>query len=242
MEETSQASQNDNRDDSETSSVWIVIPAYNEETAIASVIADIRTAGYENILVVDDGSRDHTATIAEQAGAEVLKHILNRGQGAALKTGIQYLRETYDPDVIVTFDADGQHDARDLASIIRPVLNQEVDIVLGSRFLERHHSIPFFRKMTLRLGIIFTNVVSRIHLTDTHNGFRALGRKAYQTIEITHRGMEHASDIIDEISRHHLRYCEVPVKITYSEYSLQKGQKSSNFLKIGIKILLKKLL
>lgn len=242
MKETPQPIRNDTRNKNKTHSVWIVIPAYNEATVIGSVIENIRTAGYENILVVDDGSKDATAETARNAGAEVMVHILNRGQGAALKTGIRYLSETYNPDVIVTFDADGQHDARDLVSIIQPVLNGEVDIALGSRFLENHESVPFFREITLRLGIIFTNIVSRIHLTDTHNGFRALGRKAYQTIEITHRGMEHASDIIDEISRHHLRHCEVPVKITYSEYSLQKGQKSSNFLKIGIKILLKKLL
>lgn len=242
MKEMHRSIRSDKQSDNKKDSVWIVIPAYNEEAVIASVITDIRAAGYDNILVVDDGSKDATATAARKAGVEVLVHILNRGQGAALRTGIQYLRKTYNPDVIVTFDADGQHDARNLASMIQPVLNDEADIVLGSRFLENHASIPFFRRIILRLGIIFTNRVSRIHLTDTHNGFRALGRKAYQTIEITHRGMEHASDIIDEISRHHLRYREIPVKITYSKYSLQKGQRSSNFLKIGIKILLKKLL
>ena len=226
----------------ERNSVWIVIPAYNEDSAIQSVIESVRTAGYENVLVVDDGSRDNTAAKAKGAGADVLTHLINRGQGAALKTGIEYIGEMYHPRSIVTFDADGQHQARDIDSLVRPILNGNVDIVLGSRFIEHHETIPFFRKMILKLGTLFTNFTSHVSLTDTHNGFRALGPKAYQHIRITHRGMEHASDIIDEISRNKLRYCEVPVHVLYSEYSLGKGQKTSHFIALGIKILLRKLL
>lgn len=223
-------------------SIWIVIPAYNEATVIGSVIKDIRTAGYHNILVVDDGSKDGTGEYARKEDVEVLKHLINRGQGASLRSGFSFIAETYDPDIIVTFDADGQHQAKDIDALVKPIREDLADITLGSRFLNSERNIPFLREMILRFAILFTNIVSHIRLTDTHNGFRALNRKAYHTIKIFHRGMEHASDIIDEISKNNLRYREVPVKVTYSDYSIGKGQRTSNFLKMGVRILLKKIL
>ena len=225
-----------------SSDIWITIPAYNEASSIKAVIEDLRSNGYSNILVVDDGSRDETSKIASEAGATVLRHLINRGQGAALRTGISFLAEQYQPKVIVTFDADGQHMASDIQRLIIPILEQTHDVVLGSRFLGKGVAIPSMRKFMLRCGVIFTNLISRIQLTDTHNGLRALGKNAYTRIEIQHRGMEHASEIIDEISRHKLRYTECPVNIVYSDYSLQKGQKTSNFIRIAIKIILQKLL
>ncbi len=221
--------------------IFIIVPAYNEEQRISQVINSLKQSGYSNILVVDDGSRDETKEEAFLAGAEVLSHIINRGQGAALRTGIEYLCETYNPDIIVTFDADGQHRTEDIQDIIAPIIRDEVDIVLGSRFLNKSSRIPFLRKIILKAGIFFTNVISNINLTDTHNGFRALNRKAANLIQITHRGMEHASEIVEEIKKRRLRYKEVPVEIIYSEYSQRKGQRASGFVKIGIKIILKKL-
>lgn len=226
----------------ENSSIWIVIPAYNEASSIKGVISDLQSNGYNNILIVDDGSKDQTLKIATDAGATVLRHLINRGQGAALQTGISFISEQYRPKVIVTFDADGQHIASDISRLVTPILNNNYDIVLGSRFLENKNSIPVIRRLILRCGVIFTNIISRIRLTDTHNGLRALGEKAYSFIEIHHRGMEHASEIIDEISHHKLRYIECPVTVVYSDYSLQKGQKTSNFIQIALKIILKKLL
>lgn len=221
--------------------IYIVIPAFNEEKVIGSTIHALQNEGYSNILVVDDGSVDATAKIAQEAGAEVISHIINRGQGAALQTGIEYARETYDPDVIVTFDADGQHRPEDIPVLVRPVIEEGFDIVLGSRFLNKETEVPYLRKLILKSGIIFTRFISNIKLTDTHNGLRALGRKSIDSIQITHRGMEHASDIIDEISRKNLKHTEVPVQIVYSEYSRQKGQKNFGFIKMGIKIIIKKI-
>lgn len=226
----------------ENTSTWIVLPAYNEESSIGSVVKDLQKEGYFHILVVDDGSTDTTQKVAADAGAVVLKHLINRGQGAALRTGIRFIAEQFEPKIIVTFDADGQHVASDIPSLVSPILSGKYDIVLGSRFLEKKSTIPIFRKIVLQCGVIFTNVISRIQLTDTHNGLRALGKKAYTRIQIQQRGMEHASEIIDEISRHQLRYTECPVTVLYSDYSKQKGQPTSNFIRIATKIILKKLL
>jgi len=227
--------------ETKNSSIYIVIPAYNEESKIGSVIADLKTSGYHNILIVNDGSKDNTAKIANEAGAEVLSHIINRGQGSSLRTGIEYLRENYKPDVIITFDADGQHQVSDIPNLIEPILSKKADIALGTRFGEKKSNVSIIKKIVLKIAVIFTNIISNIHLTDTHNGLRALGENAIWKIEISHRGMEHASDIIDEITKKKLTYIEVPVKIVYSEYSKMKGQKTSGFIKMGLKLLIKKL-
>jgi polyprenyl-phospho-N-acetylgalactosaminyl synthase len=221
--------------------VWILIPAYNEDAVIQTVIREIRAAGFQNVLVVADGSTDNTPRVAEQAGAEVLSLLINRGQGAALRAGLEYIRDTKQVDIVVTFDADGQHQPEDIAKLIQPIRVNAADIVLGSRFLsEQQFAIPFVRKLILKAGILFTNCLSGVRLTDTHNGLRALNSKALHSISITHRGMEHASDIIDQIPKHSLRYTEVPVSILYTEYSLMKGQRSGNFIKIGLRIILQK--
>ncbi len=221
--------------------IYILIPAFNEEKHIGRVIRSLQAEGYNDILVVNDGSSDKTAAVAARAGAEVINHVINRGQGAALRTGIEYLRENVRPQVVATFDADGQHQAKDLVMLMEPVLEEKCDIALGSRFLTNETALPAFRKAILKAGVLFTNIVSKTSLTDTHNGLRAIGLKALDKINIRQRGMEHASEIIDEIQRHNLCYQEVAVKLIYSEYSLKKGQRSSNFWKIGLKVLIRKL-
>lgn len=222
--------------------IYIIIPAFNEGKVIRKTIASLQTAGYNNIIVIDDGSSDNTCAEAKSTGAEVLCHIINRGQGASLKTGIEYATETYSPDVIVTFDSDGQHRPEDLNRLIQPILDNSADIVLGSRFLNTETKVPLIRKIILKAGIFFTNITSRVKLTDTHNGLRAFGKKAIHSIKIPHRGMEHASDIIDSINKNNLRYKEIPVKILYTDYSINKGQASTGFIKMGIKIILHKIL
>jgi glycosyltransferase involved in cell wall biosynthesis len=166
---------------------------------------------------------------------------INRGQGAALSAGLEYLQEKQNPDIIVTFDADGQHQPEDIEKLVTPLLEDKADIVLGSRFLGTDSQVPLARKAVLKAGIVFTNLVSGVKLSDTHNGLRALGRKAIHSIRISQRGMTHASEIIDEIARHKLKYEEVPVEIIYSDYSKAKGQRTSGFLKLGLKFIINKL-
>lgn len=224
-----------------TEKIYIIIPAYNEENQIKKVIVSLKEAGYPNILVINDGSTDKTSLQAKDAGVSVIDHLMNLGQGAALRTGIEYLRENQDPDIIVTFDADGQHRAEDIKKLIHP-LDEGYDVVLGSRFLGTKVHAPFLRKCVLKLGILFTNIVSHVSLTDTHNGLRAFGKKASHAISLTQNGMEHASEIIEEISRKKLRYTEAPVEILYTNYSQQKGQGNLNGISIVAKTLFKKII
>lgn len=217
--------------------VWILIAAYNEADRLPAVLGDLAHAGWANVLVVDDGSTDATALQAEQHGAQVLRQTPNQGQGAALRAGIAFLSAHEQPDIIVTFDADGQHRASDIHSLVAPVAAGVADVTLGSRFLHPDSTVPWARRLTLKSGIVFTNIVSGITLTDTHNGLRALSRRAYTTIRIKHARMAHASDIIDEISVHGLRYHEVPVTILYPPRRLRKGQPSWRFIGLGLQII-----
>jgi polyprenyl-phospho-N-acetylgalactosaminyl synthase len=210
--------------------IFIVIPAYNEAKTVGGVVREI-IGLYPNVIVVDDGSPDSTVAEARAAGAVVLKHVLNRGQGAALKTGIDFalLRRA---EIIVTFDADGQHRAADIAALTAPVAAGACEVALGSRFLESAAEIPLFRRLTLKAAILFTRLVSGIRVTDTHNGFRAFSRKAAEQIQIRQDRMAHASEILDEICRLKLPFREVPTRIFYTEYSRGKGQRFSASLRI----------
>jgi glycosyltransferase involved in cell wall biosynthesis len=213
-----------------TRRVFFVVPAYNEETSVGRVVATIRSA-FEHVIVVDDGSSDGSAQCAKAAGARVLRHLVNRGQGAALKTGIDYALQL-GAEIIVTFDSDGQHRIEDVPLLLAPILDGRCDVVLGSRFLDGQTQVPPLRKLVLKMGVVFTRLVSRIKVTDTHNGLRAFSRKAAQLIRIRQDRMAHASEILDEISRLKLSFCEVPTRIQYSAYSRAKGQRSSAALRI----------
>jgi glycosyltransferase involved in cell wall biosynthesis len=210
--------------------IFFVIPAFNEAVAVGQVIRHVLTR-YENVVVVDDGSSDNTAEEAARAGAIVLRHLVNRGQGAALKTGIDYALEA-GAEIIVTFDSDGQHRLEDVDALIAPVAAGHYDVALGSRFLRPGTRVPLLRMLTLKLGILFTRLVSQIRVTDTHNGLRAFSRQAARAIQIRQDRMAHASEILDEISRLKLRFCEVPTQILYTDYSKAKGQRSSAAFRI----------
>ncbi len=217
---------------------YIVIAAFNEGKKIGSVVKELLKVGYSNVVVVDDGSSDNTYSVASKAGAVALQHIVNRGQGAALQTGIDYALEQ-GADLIVTFDADGQHCVSDIPAMIKPVASGEVDVTLGSRFLGKSNA-PFLKKLVLKGGIIFTRLLSGIKLTDVHNGFRVFSRKAAQKIRINQDRMEHASEILDEIARKKIKYKEIPVTIKYSEYSKAKGQSVFNSIRIALKMIYSK--
>jgi glycosyltransferase involved in cell wall biosynthesis len=218
--------------------IYIVIPAYNEQSTIFSVIKDLKKHHYFNIIVVDDGSTDNTYEVARKTGVIVVRHPINLGQGTALRTGMD-LALKLEADIIVTFDADRQHMAKDINKLIKPLTDNKIDIVLGSRFLDHSSNTPWLKKIILKIGTILIFLMYGIILSDTHNGFKAFGRLAAQKISIKSRGMEHASEIIGKIKINKLRFKEVPVTIRYSKYSVQKGQRIYNSLNIFFKMLIK---
>jgi polyprenyl-phospho-N-acetylgalactosaminyl synthase len=217
--------------------VWLVIAAYNEGKVIGGVIKNA-LRHTPNIIVVDDKSNDDTFNIALEAGATVIQHPINLGQGAALQTGIDYAVKQ-DAKAIVTFDADGQHRIEDAMKLATAIIQDDADIVCGSRFLGmRAKNIPTTRKIFLRLAALFTRITTGVPVTDAHNGLRALSPTAAKSLRITQNRMAHASEIISNVGRHKLRYKELPVEIIYSEYSLAKGQNLSNSINILIDMFL----
>lgn len=210
--------------------IIVVIPAYNEGEVIRNVVKDVKEK-VNNVVVVDDGSTDNTFLLAKESGATTLKHFINRGQGAALQTGINFALKD-EADIIVTFDADGQQDQNEIEKVVQPLLLGEVDVVLGSRFLKQGNKVPFSRVVLLRAATLFTKIYTGLEVTDAHNGFRALSRKAASKIRIRQDGMAHASEILEEIKRNDLSFKEVGVTVKYTFYSLNKGQKLTNSFKI----------
>jgi glycosyltransferase involved in cell wall biosynthesis len=223
----------------EPAQIAIVIPAFNEAPVIEGVLDRLAPLGY-HLIVVDDGSRDATASKATRPGVVLVSHPINRGQGAALQTGIT-VALALGADVIVTFDADGQHDPGDIPALVAPILAGECDVVLGSRFRGRAERIPPARRLLLRVAVWFTWLTANLRVTDAHNGLRAFSRSAAERIRITMDGMAHASEILEEIAAHRLRWREVPVTVRYSEYSLAKGQRSSDSFRIAAQVLIEKL-
>lgn len=210
--------------------LWIVIPAFNEGEVIADVIRGVR-ASHPDVVLVDDCSSDATGETAAAAGAVVLRHPINLGQGAALQTGIRFaLRRG--ADFIVTFDADGQHRVEDIGVLLERQRETGADIVVGSRFLGTARDIPPLRRLVLRLAVVFTRLTSGVNLTDAHNGLRLLTRRAAERMRIRQNRMAHASEIIEQVGALGLSIAEAPVTIVYTAYSLRKGQKLSNAVHI----------
>jgi polyprenyl-phospho-N-acetylgalactosaminyl synthase len=202
--------------------IYVVIPAYNEGSVISRVVADVRRAGYA-VVVVDDASSDATTHLARAAGAMVIKHPFNLGQGAALQTGIDYALAQR-AHVIVTFDADGQHRVSDISRLTDALEQERADFALGSRFLGQAPNLPPLRRLLLHSATVFTRLTTGLEVTDTHNGLRAMTRRGAAAIRLRQNRMAHASEWLAQIAASRLRYAERPVTIEYTTYSLAKGQ------------------
>ena len=220
--------------------VYIVVAAYNEAESIGDVVREL-CEQYAHVIVVDDGSIDETGDLALSAGATVLTHLINRGQGAALQTGITYALNQ-GADYAVTLDADGQRDVADIGRMLEPIAEGSVHAALGSRFLVRSGKMPLGRRITLLLAVLFTRFTSRARLTDAHNGLRAFSRHAAEHIDLRLDRMAHASEIVDQVVSSGLPYVEVPVHVRYTDYSLRKGQRNTAAFRVAFDYLMARLL
>ena len=222
----------------ESHKIFIIIPAFNEEKVIQEVISEINGTGYRNIIVIDDGSADDTyGKAASMPEVVALKHFLNRGKGAAVKTGIEAAK-ILGADIVVTLDGDGQHNPEDISKMIS-LINGGKDVVLGTR-LKNPKGMPFYKILANHVGNFFTWLIYGLWVTDSQSGFRAYSKKAISLIETKTDRYEYDSEVIREISRNRLKYAEVPIEVRYTEYSMNKKHKM-NF-KNGLKTLIKMML
>lgn len=218
---------------------WLVIAAYNEGSQVGDVVCRARAA-FANIVVVDDGSGDGTGEAAWRNGATVVTHPINLGQGAALRTGMDFALAR-GARYVVTFDADGQHRPEDAISLVRRLAERGADVALGSRFLGGTENMPAARRLLLRAATVFTRLTTGLEVTDAHNGLRAFTAEAARRIRIRQNRMAHASEILEEIARQDLGYIEVPMVVSYTEYSLAKGQSGLGAFNVLLDLLVARL-
>jgi glycosyltransferase involved in cell wall biosynthesis len=211
--------------------VCVLVPVYNESQTVATTVSDLLQT-FSEVVCVDDGSRDGSGDLALAAGATVLRHAVNQGQGAALRTGFDHVLRHTSASLVVTFDADGQHLVEDARRMIERARVEEVDVVLASRFTGTTEQMPLLRGLILRAAVRLTRMTSRLEVTDTHNGLRVLSRGALQRIDLQLPRMAYASELLDAIVPAGLTYAEEPVTVIYTSYSRAKGQRNSNAFNI----------
>lgn len=220
---------------------FIIIPAFNEETVIRSVIKELMPYGHDIIVVNDGSGQDIKSEVQDLERLAYIRHKANLGQGAALQTGIDLALQK-GADYVVTFDADGQHAAADIPRILAPLINGEADVVLASRFLVKgSHNASLMKQLVLKAGRWVNYLFTGLYLSDAHNGFRALNRIAALSIRITENRMAHATEIIAQIKKNKLRYKEISSTVIYTNYSRAKGQSPVHSLKIFFDLVLQKL-
>jgi glycosyltransferase involved in cell wall biosynthesis len=211
--------------------VCVIVPMLNESTTIASVVENLRHS-FPHVLCVDDGSTDDSAAIAAAAGAQVLRHATNLGQGAALQTGFDHVTRAGGFRWVVTFDADGQHLVSDAEAMIAAGRDQDLDVVLASRFAGVTIDMPRARRVVLRCATHFTRWTAGLDVTDAHNGLRVINTRALDTLRLRQPRMAYASELLNQIGAHRLHWAEVPTTVLYSDYSRAKGQRNINAVNI----------
>ena len=214
------------------SDTWLIVPCYNEGTVIFDVLTHARET-FPNIVGVNDGSADNSAEQIRAAGAHLVDHPVNLGQGAAIQTGVEYARKQPGAQYFVTFDADGQHQVKDVVRMIERLRTEPLDIIVGTRFAGQDNSqVPWIKRAVLKTVVMLSPRTKKLGLTDAHNGLRAFNRKVAEEMNIRMNGMSHASEIVSMIEKHGWRVDEEPVDILYTEYSMSKGQSLINGVNI----------
>nr|WP_026166209.1 glycosyltransferase family 2 protein [Corynebacterium mastitidis] len=219
---------------------WLIVPCFNEGTVIGDVISQARET-FPNIVAVNDGSADNSADAIHRAGAHLVNHPVNLGQGAAIQTGVEYARSQPGARYFVTFDADGQHQVKDVLSMVARLRSEPIDIVVGTRFgrpRSETDQVPWIKRVVLKTVVALSPRTRRLGLTDAHNGLRAFNKKVADQLNLRMNGMSHASEFVALMDDLGWRVTEQPVEILYTEYSLSKGQSLFN----GVNILADELL
>jgi glycosyltransferase involved in cell wall biosynthesis len=210
---------------------WVVIPMYNEGSVIEDVVREVR-AEFPYVVCVDDGSTDGSVAAARAGGAIVVQHPINLGQGASLQTGFDFALADPLMTEVLTFDADGQHQVADALGMVARLREGDVQVVIGSRFLDDRTEMARLRRVVLKTAAVYTRWTTGMALTDAHNGLRVLSRPLLEKIQITQNRMAHASELVDQIGRAHVPWAEYPTHVIYSEYSKAKGQSLLNSVNI----------
>ncbi|MBI8999596.1 glycosyltransferase family 2 protein [Corynebacterium sp. CCM 8864] len=213
---------------------WLVMPCYNEATVIGDVIRAARET-FPNIVAINDGSADDSDIAIHAAGAHLINHPVNLGQGAAIQTGVEYARAQPGSRYFVTFDADGQHQVKDVVAMLQRLRTEPLDIVVGTRFgrpRSEGDQVPLLKRVVLRTVVMLSPRAKRMGLTDAHNGLRVFNRRVAEELNIRMNGMSHASEFVTQIDERGWRVAEQPVDILYTEYSMSKGQSLINGVNI----------
>lgn len=213
----------------------IVLPAHNEERMLARVISDIKKHGFSSILVVDDGSTDKTSQIAHKKRVAVVRHVVNRGLGAALGTGFAYAKK-YGYHNLVTFDSDGQHEGKDIKRLLKAMTQAKADVVIGSRLLKK--AMPLKQRFLNMASNYITLVLYGVWTTDSLSGLRAFNANAIEKIDLRTDRMEVSNEFFKEIRRNRLKLVEIPITAIYTDYSLAHTHNLDPF-SVGIKVILR---
>lgn len=217
--------------------ITVIIPAYNEEKTISEAIKDAQGVA-DTVIVVDDGSSDRTKEIAQHMKVKVYKHMINLGLGASLITGFAAAIDTH-ADIIVTMDADGQHKAKDIPRLIKPIISGEADVVIGSRLIYKNSgSMPLIRRLYNHIANFITYILGGVYTTDSQSGLRAFSYSALKRMNLKSQRMEVSTEIFREIKLLDLRLTEVPIQAIYTSYSLSKGQSFLTGAKTFLRLIL----
>ena len=217
---------------------WVVVPLFNEAEVITEVIRGL-CQEFVHVVCVDDGSVDNSVELAQAAGARVLRHPINLGQGAALQTGFDYVASKPDATHVITFDADGQHRVVDAREMLELARRKRLSIIFGSRFLDKRTKPGLKKRIVLKVAVLMTRAITGLRLTDAHNGLRVLSMEALGHIRLEQNGMSHASEIVHQLAKAKLSWREYPVEVLYTEYSKRKGQSLLNSVNILIDLLVR---
>ena len=203
--------------------LFIVIPAKDEATRIGAVLRRLKALGYDNIVVVDDGSSDDTQGVALSEACTVLRHQINLGSGAATQTGIEYAL-SQGAEIIVTMDADGQHAPEDVGVLLEALEGTQAEVVIGSRFMADTGKVPTSRRLFNRIGSYLTWLVTGKYTSDSQSGMKLIRASLARKIAFHFYGYEFCTELFHIIQREKANFVEVPIQAIYTQESLQKGQ------------------